>query len=615
MKKILFLSGSLLLLCSAIFVVTGNFQTLTSGFNIPVHGAGKFLTGLPQLYNFIPKNPYLSIDDVDFDGQNITILSKTHRLGLITQGTVAQIGSGNSYSPVIIKNQFDIVNNKVLAEAYPINLVDITGKTTPYSVIGATNLGTVVGTNETDPRLSVIQQKIPNAFPSDAGSASVWRDTLQVNYYFSSYTISACRLTKKLDQFSRELETYESKNVITPERVEFGGGEYKLFPWMVDFYNPKNNTVILPIGCNRKELKNQFYKEIAYVTYGSDGKILKQAIVKFDYTKDHEFISLADNAATGEKQLVAILGNRMYMGKQNDPAINTFTLLVLNPDGTQKLLKNFQYGLKPREFWPVFAFLNGDKTYVVSRNKLSATLETFVFDANGDFTIQKITRDELNGVTFGNKNAGMGFTAGASDYKMLSLYKLASGNIALIADDKYVESVPNPNATPGTMNQTMNIFRYKNLVAFEFTPAGECKGQYIIYKNFYGTLTPTYIENVIVKDNRIIILTLDKTKSILNPYLSALQNNTFISKGCKELCRPAVMDFNFANTSVNIAKPADPMFINLYGTGSYFLLNDNSGISYFGIKSDAQLQAEAQIQAKDPAPAPNFEFQVNTIIF
>jgi hypothetical protein len=600
MKKILFLSGTMLLLCSAIFVVTGNFLQLTSGYIIPARGMGKFVNESSQLYNLSPNNPYLTIDDVDFDGQNITILSKTQRLGLITQGSVAQIGSGNSYSPVVKKNQFDLVNNKAIAESYPINLVDITGKTAPYSIMDAMSLGSVIGTNETDPRLSMVQQTLPKAFQTDAGTASISRDTLEVSYFFGSYTFSSCRLTKRLDQY-KELQTYETRNVITPERVNFGGGEYKLFPWNVDFYNAKKNTVIVPVGCNRKDLKNEFYKEIAYVTHGSDGKILTQTIVKFEYTKDHEFINLVDNAATGEKQLVAILGNRMYMGKQNDPTINKFTLLVLNPDGTQKLLKDFQYGLKPREFMPIFAFLNGDKTYIVSRNKLTETLETFVFDSNGELTIQKITRDQLNGISFGNKGAAMSFLAGAQDYKVLGLYKLASGNIALIADDIHVESIPNPNATPGTMNQTLNINRYKNLVAFEFTPAGECKGQYIIYKNFYATLTPTYIENVLVKENRIILLTLDKTKSILNPYLNALHNNAFILKGCRELCKPAIMDIDFSKNLVGIIKPTDPMFVNLYGTGSYFLLNDNTGISYFGVRSDA--------------PAPNFEFQVNTFMF
>jgi hypothetical protein len=601
MKKILLLGGCILSLSSAILVITGNFQSITSGYFLPEFNKGKFVMNQQITpLNFSANNLYQTIDNVDFDGKMLTILSKTQRLGMIAMGKVAEIGSGNSYSPVVMVDKFDIDNSISMHESYPINLADIMYKNAPYSIMDAVHLGSVIGTNTNDSSLATIASKYPKAFQTETGISSNKKDTIQASYFFGSYTLTSLSFTKSLD-IQKELQTYETRNVITPERVNFGGGEYKLFPWNIDFYNAKRNTIIVPVGCNRKELKDQYYKEIAYVTHDFNGKIVNQTIVKFEYTKDHEFISLVDNVETGEKQLVAILGKRMYMGKQNDPVVNKFTLLVLNPDGTQKLLKDFQYGLKPREFEPAFAFMKGDITYIVSRNKLTSTLETFVFDATGELTIQKQPSADLFAKTYGNKNGAMSFLAGSQSYKPFGLYKLSSGNMVLLTDDIRIETIPNPNAQPGSTNTTLNQNRYDNLIAFEFTPAGACNGQYVMYKNFQYTKTPTFIENVILKENRLLIMTLDKDKYVGNPFINAIHNNQIVALGCREACKPALFDVNITNKTVDVTKPLNPMFITLYGTQSYFLLNDNSGISYYGCIIGNTNNA--------------IEFQVNTMKF
>lgn len=600
MKKILLLSAILVSLCSAIFVINGKYEVITSGYKIPERGKGKFAMNdkVPPL-NFTLNNLYQTIDNVSFDGNNITILSKAQRLGLITMGSVAQIGSGNTYSPVVMVDNFDIENSLSKHESFPINLADLLNKTAPYSIMDAVSLGSVIGTNTDDLALTDIKAKYPKAFLPIVQSSTSSTDTLMVSYYFGSYAITSYKYSKGLDE-SKQLETYQTKNAVTQERVDFGGAEYKLFPWGIDFYNEKGNTVTVPVGCNRKDLKNQFYKEFAYVTHSATGKIINQPILKFDFTKDHEYISLVENAQTGEKQLVAILGNKMYMGKQNDPEPNKFTLVVLNPDGSLKLKKDFQYGLKGREFMPAFAFMNGDITYVVSRNKLTSTLETFVFDAAGEFTIMKQPSADIYARTYGNRNGAMSFLAGSQKYKPFATKKLASGNVVLLTNDEFDETIPNPNAKPGDMNQTFKINRYKNVIAFEFTPTGECVGQFVQFKEFQHTKTPTYIEEIIVKNDKIIILTLDKDKSIINPLLSALHNDQMLEKGCKPLCKPAVIEFNFTDKSLSISK-ADPMFITLYGTQSYFLLNDNAGIAYYGYVTGK--------------PSNECDFQVNVIKF
>lgn len=598
MKKTILFGGLLLSLSSAIFVITGGGKQMTSGYDIPDKGKGTFVND-----NF---NRFLSIDAVDFDGNELTILSKTQRLGMIAMGNVAQVGSGNKYSPVVKANKFNLASSTTLAESYPINLADIMDKTASYSIMDAVKLGDVIGTNTDDPRLSTIQAKYPNAFQSGAGQASSTTDGMTVSYYFGSYGFSVYKQIKKIGVGDTEISNYYIRNTITPERVNFGVEEYKLFPWGLDFYNEKRKTVTMPVGCNRKDLKNQFYKEIAYVTHGLDGKIINQPIVKFEFTKDHEYIDMVDNVETGEKQLVCILGNKMYMGKQNDPEPNKFTLLVLNPDGSQKLLKNFQHGLKGTEFIPVFAFLKGDVTYVVSRNKLAATLETFVFDAAGELTIQKSPYADLMAMTYGNKSAAMGFTAGSQNYRPLALYNLASGNMLLITDDVHMESVPNPKYDPasaGTVSTTISVPRYKNVVAFEYTPAGECKGQYVIYKDFNNITIPTTIEQILVKDNRVLILSVDKVLNVKNrllPFLTA--NNQFILGGCNEACKPAIFDFDTKARTTNIYKAVDPLFITLYGTGSYVFFNNNSGIAYYGVKMDN-------------TSTTKIEFEVNSIEF
>jgi len=598
MKKTILFGGLLVTLSSAIFVITGNFKQITSGYNIPAAEKGNYVS--PHTYSQL-----LEIDDVNFDGTELTILSKTQRLGMVAMGSVAQVGSGNKYSPVVKVNKFNLTDMTSISESYPINLADLMDKQAPYSIMDAVNLGDVIGTNTDDPRLATIQAKYPKAFQMDAGQASSNSYGINVSYGFGSYNFTYYGATKKIDWVPGGLANYYTKDVITPERVNFGGAEYKIFPWGIDFYNEKRRTITLPIGCNRKDLKNQFYKEIAYVTHNFDGKIINQTIVKFDFTKDHEFIDMVDNLETGEKQLVCILGNKMYMGKQNDPEPNKFTLLVLNPDGSQKLLKNFQHGVKGTEFIPVCAFLNGDMTYVVSRNKLTSTLETFVFDAAGELTIQKSQYADLMAMTYGNKSAAMGFTAGSQKYKPLGLYKLTSGNMLLVADDVHMESAPNPDYVVGsTMSTTISVPRYKNLVAFEYTPAGECKGQYVIDKGYNNTTIPTPIEKVIIKDSRLILMSVDKRMDITNPAVTLrglVKNNQFVLNGCNEACKPAIFDFDMKAKTAGVSKVSDPTFITLYGTGSYVLLNNEAGVAYYGIKSNA---LETQV-----------EFQVNVISF
>lgn len=601
MKKTILLGGIFLSLSSAIFVLTGNFASINSGYLIPDAGKGKAIVNAnPPALNFSTSNLFQTIDDVDFDGKKITIVSKTQRLGVLSNASIAQIGAGNSYFPVVMIDKFDVESNLSTHESLPVNLVDIINKPIAYKIMDADNSGIVIGTNEDDIRIQTIESNYPQAFLTNVGSASKSRDTMKVSYFFGSYSLAAYTWTKKLDA-QKELQTYEVKNILNPERVDFGGAEYKLFPWGISFYNEKRNTVTVPVGCNRKDLKNQFYKEFAYVTHGFDGKIVNQTIVKFDYTKDHEFIKLVDNAATGEKQLVAILGNKMYMGKQNDPAVNKFTLLVLNPDGTQKLLKDFQYGLKAREFMPAFAFMNGDLTYVVSKNKLNSSIETFVFDAKGELTIQKQSSVDLFAKTYGNKNGAMSFVAGSQAYVPFGLKILSSGNMVLLTDDVYSESVPNPNAKPGDMNQTLSESRYRNVIAFEFTPAGECTGQYVLFKNFSHIKTPTCVEEIIMKDNKIFLLTLDKNEAIENPIINAIHNNQIVTKGCREACRPALFSINLTDKKVDVIKPLDPLYINLYGTQSYYLLNDKSGVVYYGFITGRTTNA--------------FEFQVNSMKF
>jgi len=593
MKKTILFSGLIVILSSAIFLITGNFKQITSGFDIPLDGKGDYVS--------VKHSQLLTIGAVDFNGTELTIFSKAQRLGMIAMGNVAQVGSGNKYSPVIEVNKFDLKGMTSLSENYPINLADITDKTAAYSIMDAVKLGDVIGTNVDDPRLATIQAKYPKAFEPNAGAISNNSEGMFVTYGFGSYTLTS--YTEAQQYSYNHLATFNTNKVLTSERVSFGGEEYKLFPWGIDFYNEQRKTITLPVGCNRKDLKNQFYKEIAYVTHGLDGKIVNQTIVKFDFTKDHEYIDLVDNVETGEKQLVCILGNKMYMGKQNDPEPNKFTLLVLNPDGSQKLLKNFQHGLKGTEFIPVCAFLNGDITYVVSRNKLTSTLETFVFDAAGELTIQKSQYTDLMAMTYGNKSAAMGFTAGSQKYKPLGVYKLASGNLLLVADDVYTESVPNPDYVAGTtsLNATINVPRYRNVTAFEYTPKGECKGQYVVNKGYNNTTIPTPVEKVIIKDNRFILLSVDKRLDVLNPAVPNIRINQFVLTGCNEACKPAVFDFDTQAKTAGVSKVLDPAFVTLYGTGSFFLLANESGAAYYGIKTGT--------------PATQVEYQVHVIEF
>ncbi len=598
MKKVVLFSVLILSLCSTIFVVTANFKQITSGFDVPEDGKGGYVN--------ISYSSLFSVDHVSFDNNELTILSKTQRCGMIAMGTVAQVGSGNKYSPVVKVNKFNLADMTSFSESYPINLADMIDKHAPYSIMDAVKLGDVIGTNETDPRLETIQDKYPKAFQVQYGEVSVDSRGMFVTYGFGSYALTAFSESRRIDWVPGLLANYYANDVLTTERVDFGGDEYKLLPWGIDFYNAKRKTITLPVGCNRKDLKNQFYKEIAYVTHGMDGKIVNQTIVKFDFTKDHEFIDLVENVETGEKQLVAILGNRMYMGKQNDPEPNKFTLLVLNPDGSQKLLKNFQHGLKGTEFMPVCVFLNGDVTYVLSRNKLTSTLETFVFDAAGELSIQKSPYADLMAMTYGNKAAAMGFTAGSQKYKPLGLYKLASGNMLIVADDVHMESVPNPDFVAGstTTSSTISVPRYKNLVGFEYTVTGECKGQYVIDKGYNNVTIPTPIEKIIIKENRLILLSVDKRLDIKNPAITRralVQNKQFILNGCNEACKPAIFDFDTKAKTAAVSKILDPSFVTLYGTGSFVLLNNESGVAYYGIKSSI--------------PATQVEYLVDVISF
>lgn len=579
--------------------------------------AQTILKGIPYVLSPAGKGEYVykqhpfthSIEGFKLVGNTLEVYGRSQRLGLIA---TTGFSNGNKYSPVVQVSSFDLDTGVPSLQSFPVHISDLMNQELSYTVFDAFSKKNI-GSDKTDVRVAEIIKKYPSAFPSLEKTAL----RPEVNYMeiaprFSAYDINTVTQTQNIDSLlSSGRWSYRTKrNKVTVEKRPPFEGEYKDVPWEQNVYNPTQKNFTYVIGANRKELKNQFYKEIAYITVDENGKLLNQPTVKFDYTKEHWYFALANNVEQSTQQVVAVLGDKSFMGKQNDPVKCKYNVVALNPDGSLFLTKEFVYGEKKIEFNPTASFVKNNKLYLISLNNTKATFDLFVFDAVGEMTVESIAASDVAAMTYANgnmgvaKSLGLTYVAGRPDYKQLGIYTLENGNTMLLLESVLKKSIPNPNpSTPGTMGSGfIDEITYKALVGLEFSNDGKLKGQYIVNKEFTNDKSPTTIEEVVVVQNKLLLLTVDKAF----PYKNlAKQNftdvNTYLLKGCEEQCKPALIVLHTDEKKVLVNKPIENTFITLYGTGSYILQKEKNTVIYVGMK--------------DGLPSDQIEIQVCTFAF
>jgi len=586
MKKYI-LCGTLLVAVTtgAIFKINSEFPITSTIHQLQPANKGEYL-----LKDFTAQN---SIDGFAVVNNNIEIYSKSQRFGM----AVAGVGSGNKYSPIVNVSKFNFEAGTSQLEQYPLNLSHFTGKSVPYEIIDPTTKGTL-GSNTTDFAYEDIKSKYPQCFnfTTALSKASITdKPELVCNIKFVSFDLSSSIKKSTIDYNGTWVVTNPVTTIVpTPPTFE---GEHKILAW-ASLFNATENNITVVAGANRKDLKNQCFKEMAYVTYNAEGKIISQVDQKFDFTKDHEFFGLAANLDNGAKQVVAILGDRMYMGKQNDPEPCKYTILALNPDGSKLLSATFKYGVKNGEFKPQQAYIKSGKVYLITRNNSISGIEIFSIDAAGSLNkISSVAYADLMVASYGtlgngNANKGFGmFTPSPLQHKLIAVKQLQNGNMVFVMDEVSTESVATTDPMTGAA-ATINVNRYTTIVGLELTAEGRFVAQYIFQKDSRTIQTPTTVENVFIVNNKVVIMTVDKIATIKNFDKQRFSDlNTYATKGCKEQCSPTVFTIDSESKKTLTMRPSEPLFVTLYGTGSYVLVNNNKDVLYVGIKNDGNPNA------------------------
>lgn len=273
--------------------------------------------------------------------------------------------------------------------------------------------------------------------------------------------------------------------------------------------NYTNGYVTLPYGCRSadKSIKYNEYRELYYITYDTEGKVINNVTQKFDYPR-HQKYGVSD---PGTMNSLFVLGYYPMLGKNNDPDRSNHNIVMLDKTGNLLAHHSFKFGSSERtDISDFYSFSNGDEHYLFFKG-LTKPDNMYGFlkcSQKGIDFVTSIGYNELKEKTSGNPNVCLGLMM--EDYFYITDHKILEDNsILLIGQIPKKLSIPTKDASNPMSATIQHKWIYGNHVILHFNPQGNLLKQYTLQTDLVS-------DNEYANTPQILKITADEVLFLFN---------------------------------------------------------------------------------------------------